>query len=146
MLYDSSSQSIQIIDFNHIDLPILYQNLIRKIKRTEISLDTILFSLEEAITVNQKSGIENNWIFAADSDGGYWTFDQQQQVNLILSGTNFPIIMPIDFEQWLKMAYVIQKLDLLQQHYLVTRKLKEDFYASLDQIHPRLASNLPEII
>ncbi|MGN7864075.1 hypothetical protein [Chryseobacterium sp. 22458] len=129
-------------------LPDLYVQMISGIATQVISVEAKLLTIEEAINVNLNQKTTNEWVFASSTAEDYWTFDHQQ--NIIYyerKGEDFvPKKMDIHFDQWLQLCFLLQKLDRIQEKYLITIALQKAMQQSLYTISSVLADHFKNII
>jgi len=129
-------------------LPELYIQLITTQETEPIAIECKLLSLEEAFTINQNSFNSNEWIFATTIGPEYWTFTEDQFIHYYeQEGANLVAKkLKISFDEWLQLAFLLKKLDFIQQKYLVTVSLQNTLQNSLKCINPILNSYFEDII
>lgn len=128
-------------------LPKKYLDLIAIQATQEISIECKLLSLKDAIELNKHRATKNEWIFAS-VETEYWSFTsdhhiiyyEKEQNNIVSKKLN------INFEEWLQLAFLLKKLDHIQQHYIVTIVLQHAFQNNLYAINPTLKDHFSDMI
>lgn len=140
---ENRNESIALPSF----LPKKYLDLITIQKTQEISIECKLLSLEDAMEVNKHRAAKNEWIFAS-VETEYWSFTNDHHImyyekehhNMISKKLN------IHFEEWLQLAFLLKKLDRIQQKTIVTIALQKAVQNSLQNIHSTLNTHFKDII
>ncbi|UEQ77250.1 hypothetical protein [Chryseobacterium arthrosphaerae] len=129
-------------------LPDLYIQTISDIATQVISVEAKLLSIEEAVNINQNQKRASEWVFATSTADDYWTFDDQQNI-IYYEQIDEELVsqkMNIHFDQWLQLCFLLQKLDRIQEKYLITIALQKAMQQSLYTINPVLADHFENII
>ncbi|AZA76377.1 hypothetical protein EG347_01965 [Chryseobacterium sp. G0186] len=129
-------------------LPEAYVQMMSNIATQVISIESKLLSMEDAIQVNLDRDKTDEWVFATSIAKDYWTFDIEQNIMYYeqIEEHFVPKKMNIHFNQWLQLCFLLQKLDHVQEKYLITIALQEALQESLYIINPSLVDHFKNII
>ncbi|MEG0926680.1 hypothetical protein [Chryseobacterium sp.] len=129
-------------------VPDLYVEMISTLDTQVISIESKLLNVEEALKINLYREKTDEWIFATSTGEDYWTFDREQNIIYYerLGDVFVTKKMNIHFDQWLQLCFVLQKLDRIQEKYLVTIALQKALQQSFSIINPVLADHFKNII
>ncbi|WP_250255182.1 SMI1/KNR4 family protein [Chryseobacterium sp. Marseille-Q3244] len=134
----------KIIDF---PFPEHYKKLVSVIKTTEIASEAILYNAVEAVNENKEYALSDSWCFAGNGQGDRWFLDRSGTVFFYNHDDEKSEPMNISFEEWLQMAFIVQQLDFyLDEHDEVSEPVRQNFYDTLNAIHPQLGENYPFIV
>lgn len=130
-----------------IDFPFSenYKRLVTQIKTTEISSETILYNSVDAVNENKEFNLPEYWCFAGNGQGDRWFLDRDQKVFFYDHDDDGKLKpMHIDFEEWLQMAFIIGQLDdCFDQYDHIPELVRQEFYKTLNTIHPTLSDVYP---
>ncbi|MFP3833771.1 hypothetical protein [Chryseobacterium sp. SIMBA_028] len=129
-------------------VPDLYVDMISTLETQVISIESKLLNVEEALKVNLYREKTEEWIFATSTGEDYWTFDTEQNIIYYERvGDEFVTKkMNIHFDEWLQFCFLLQKLDRIQEKYLVTIALQKALQQSFSIINPVLVDHFKNII
>ncbi|VEH20183.1 SMI1 / KNR4 family [Chryseobacterium nakagawai] len=133
------------IDF---PFPKCYKNMVTVIKTTEIASEAIVYSAIEAVNENKEFVLPDSWCFAGNGQGDRWFLDRSGAVFFYNHDDDEKLEpMNISFEEWLQMAFIVQQLDFyLDEYDEVSEPVRQNFYDTLNAIHPQLGENYPFIV
>lgn len=122
-----------------------YKTLVTRIKTTEISSETILYNSMDAVNENKEFNLPDYWCFAGNGQGDRWFMDRDQQIFFYDHDDDEKLMpMPINFEEWLQMAFIIRQLDdCFDEYDHIPEPVRQEFYKVLNTIHPQLSEVYP---
>lgn len=122
-----------------------YRNLVTQISTAEISSETILYNSVEAVNENKEFDLTDYWCFAGNGQGDRWFLNTDDQVFFYNHDYDEKIEpMNINFEKWLQMAFIIRQLDVYFDEYdNIPEPVQQEFYKTLDILHPTLSDIYP---
>lgn len=124
--------------------PERYKKLVTSIKTIELASEAILYNSVEAVNENKESEMPDYWSFVGNGQGDRWFLGQHDEVLFYDHDDEKLHPLPISFEQWLQMAFVIQQLDQYFDEYdEIPEAIQQSFYDTLNSIHPTLGENYP---
>ena len=126
----------------------LYLNILSKQNTQLIAIECQLLSLDDAIKINNSSPKKEEWIFATSIESEYWSFTSDNHIMYYEQIENNVIAKKIEisFDESLQLAFVLKKLDFIQQKYLVTVSLQKALQQRLQMINPKLTTYFKDII
>jgi hypothetical protein len=122
-----------------------YRNWVTQIPTAEISSETILYNLAEAVNENKEFDLTDYWCFAGNGQGDRWFLNTDDQVFFYNHDYDEKLEpMNINFEEWLQMAFVIRQLDMYFDEYdNIPETVQQEFYKTLNRLHPALSNIYP---
>jgi hypothetical protein len=121
-----------------------YKTLVTQIKTMEISSETILYNSVDSVNENRESHLPDYWCFAANGQGDRWFMDRDQQIFFYDHDEEKLKPMPINFEEWLQMAFIIRQLDdCLDEYDHIPEPVRQEFDKALNTVHPQLSEVYP---
>lgn len=147
-LLDQNNNSIkENFMFPHF-LSQLYLDLLSKQNTQLIAIECQLLSLDDAIKLNNFSLKKDEWIFATSNEAENWSFTSDNHIMYYEQIEDHVIGKKIEitFDEWLQFAFLLKKLDFIQQKYLVTVSLQKALQQRLHIINPILTPYFKDII
>ncbi|REC47483.1 hypothetical protein DRF67_10595 [Chryseobacterium pennipullorum] len=128
--------------------PEKYKKLVASIQTMEISSETFLYSVAEAVNENKEFQLKEYWCFAGNGQGDRWFLNMEGAVFFYDHDADETLIpMNITFEQWLQMAYLISDLDTCLEDYdEISESVRKAFYKALNTIQEGLAEKYPFMV
>lgn len=129
-------------------LPNSYINFLKNGSTQLISIECKIMDFEDGKKINEQVNSLDEWIFATSKGKEYWSFSKNNTIIYYeyINENLIPKNLKISFEEWLQLAFLLNKLDKIQEKYLVTISLQKKLQQSLAKINPVLNKYFEDII
>jgi hypothetical protein len=139
----------------------LYQEIVTKIKTTEISSECILYNSVQSANMTKeysdddywnnnidKDNIKNYWFIGQNGQGDYWIMDKNGKIYFYDHDNgeidvDKMINLNIDFAKWLQYAYLNKELDKIYEENKYNKKIGKEYMEKLNEISKELKENYP---